>query len=54
MWYVERIVNWQTQEKEMWVGLTQDQSRSLHSELSQEHFSGNSTAMIRSGKMDTG
>lgn len=46
MWYVEAIMNVNTGEKERYEGLTQEQSRAIHSEYSQR-----GVAQVTSGRM---
>ena len=46
MWYVEALINFQTGEKERYEGLTQEQSRAIHSEYSQR-----GVASVTSGRM---
>jgi len=46
MWYVEAVINYQTGERERYEGLTQEQSRVIHSQYSQR-----GVPMVSSGRM---
>ncbi len=45
MWYVELIENWEDGKTQIWEGLTREQSRQIHMDLSKY------SAMVRSGFM---
>jgi len=46
MWYAEAVVNYNTQEKIRYEGLTQDQSRAVHAEFYDAGY-----PLVRSGLM---
>ena len=46
MWYVEAIMNFATGEKERYEGLTQEQSRAVHAQYSEQ-----GVAQVSSGRM---